>query len=417
MNRRQALSLLAALPLAMRVSAQTRSTAKHRVALGRWGLLIEPGGTMKSWSADIGAGDTHPAEEVLGLGHNRPVNLFTLYQIPNLTGVVTAAVGSAAAYAVLANGQVLSWGAGGYGVLGTTPLDEFETPSAASHALEHPQPVAVKFDAVDVSSKGEHVLALARDGGVYAWGRGDAGQLGIGPMPVINYKGRSASRENFMPLPVRIPGLSDVVAISTGDMHSLALLKDGTVRAWGQNRFGQVGDGTTIESRYANSRTGSAKRRRHRRARLLLSGGLVRRYRHAVGQHPREQRSSTCTGGGRRRARPSLGRRRRRSCGGAHANRRGHDLGLVRSLRDRPRPGRERTGARQGAHRRRVCRYLPVGQRCGPGVGPHHDVVRGTAVAPAGQQRTPIISVRSRSCCGSMDWSSLKSFTLSVCPE
>ena len=112
MNRRQAMALLAALPLATRVSAQTRSTAKHRVALGLWGLLIEPGGTLKSWSANSGAGETHPAEEVLGLGHNRPVDLFTLYPIPNLTGVVNAVVGSSAAYAVLANGQVLSWGAG-----------------------------------------------------------------------------------------------------------------------------------------------------------------------------------------------------------------------------------------------------------------------------------------------------------------
>ncbi|MGH7462454.1 MAG: RCC1 domain-containing protein, partial [Longimicrobiales bacterium] len=30
-----------------------------------------------------------------------------------------------------------------------------------------------------------------------------------------------------------------------GSIHSLALLEDGTVRAWGENRFGQVGDGTT----------------------------------------------------------------------------------------------------------------------------------------------------------------------------
>ena len=96
MNRRQALSLLAALPLAARVSAQTRSTAKHRVALGRWGLLIEPGGTLQSWSANGQTGDSVPAEDVLGLGHNRPVDPFTLYPIPNLTGVVTAAVGSAA---------------------------------------------------------------------------------------------------------------------------------------------------------------------------------------------------------------------------------------------------------------------------------------------------------------------------------
>jgi hypothetical protein len=35
------------------------------------------------------------------------------------------------------------------------------------------------------------------------------------------------------------------VAISAGNLHSLALLRDGTVRAWGQNRYGQIGDGTS----------------------------------------------------------------------------------------------------------------------------------------------------------------------------
>lgn len=246
MNRRQAMALLAALPLATRVSAQTRSTAKHRVALGRWGLLIEPGGTLKSWSANGDGHEAVPAEPVLGLGHDQPVDLFTLYPIPNVTGVVAAVVGSATAHAVLANGQVLSWGAGGYGTHGTTPLDEFETRAQPRMRSSTPQPVAVKFDAVDVSAKGEHVLALARDGSVYAWGRGDAGQLGIGALPMVNYKTRSARVENFVPYPVRIPGLTDVVAISAGNMHSLALLKDGTVRAWGENKYGQIGDGSTV---------------------------------------------------------------------------------------------------------------------------------------------------------------------------
>ena len=49
----------------------------------------------------------------------------------------------------------------------------------------------------------------------------------------------------YVPFPVRIPNLSDVVAISAGYSHSLALLKDGSVRAWGDNSLGQVGDGTT----------------------------------------------------------------------------------------------------------------------------------------------------------------------------
>ena len=39
-------------------------------------------------------------------------------------------------------------------------------------------------------------------------------------------------------------GLEDVADISTGWLHSLAIKSDGTVWAWGDNRFGQLGDGT-----------------------------------------------------------------------------------------------------------------------------------------------------------------------------
>ncbi len=51
-------------------------------------------------------------------------------------------------------------------------------------------PAVATFDAVDVSSQESHVLALARDSSVYAWGKGDKGQLGIGPLPTINFEGR-----------------------------------------------------------------------------------------------------------------------------------------------------------------------------------------------------------------------------------
>jgi hypothetical protein len=247
MTRRQALSLLATLPFAARVSAQTRVTAKHRVALSAaFGLLIEPDGSLHTWNCSpASAGETYDAHDVLGLGHNRPVDGYTLYRVPGLTSVVAAAAGTGA-YAVLRDGQLVSWGSGGYGLLGITPPAEFETKAQPRVRSNSPQPVAVKFDAVDVSAKGEHVLALARDGSVYAWGRGDAGQLGIGDLPMVNYKTRSARVENFVPYPVRIPGLTDVVAISAGNMHSMALLKDGTVRVWGQNSSGQIGDGSTV---------------------------------------------------------------------------------------------------------------------------------------------------------------------------
>jgi alpha-tubulin suppressor-like RCC1 family protein len=102
----------------------------------------------------------------------------------------------------------------------------------------------VRFDAVNVACRSQHALALARDGSVYAWGLGRSGQLGIGPLPTVNFRSRSARVVPEVPYPVRVPDLGDVTAISAGDGHSLALRKDGTVLAWGENKLGQIGDGT-----------------------------------------------------------------------------------------------------------------------------------------------------------------------------
>ena len=247
MNRRAALSLLAALPFAARVQGQAKPTAAHRVRLSQGhGFLIEPSGTLQAWVNAPAAREEEPAPDVLGLGHSRPIFSQTLYSVTGVTNVVAAAAGAAASFAVLADGRVLAWGSMGRGILGTTPLAEFEERAQPRARTNTPTPVAVRFDAVDVSSSGDHVLALARDGSVYAWGYGASGQLGIGPLPVVNFKTRSPNVMPEVPYPVRLPDLGEVIAIGAGDRHSLALHKDGTVLAWGDNKFGQVGDGTTV---------------------------------------------------------------------------------------------------------------------------------------------------------------------------
>ncbi|MFN0169556.1 MAG: alpha/beta hydrolase domain-containing protein [Bryobacteraceae bacterium] len=81
-----------------------------------------------------------------------------------------------------------------------------------------------------LSAAPEHNLALASDGTVWAWGHNTCGQLGNGMTG--GYAG-----------PVRVKGLSDVVAVSAGgpgeimtdwfDGHSVALKSDGTVWEWG----------------------------------------------------------------------------------------------------------------------------------------------------------------------------------------
>jgi alpha-tubulin suppressor-like RCC1 family protein len=246
MNRRQVLSLLASVPLAARLQAQTRATAQHRVVLStEVGFLFEPGGSLQAWVNAPGAREEEEAPDRLGLGHGRPVYKHTLYPVPGLTNVVAAAAGMAS-YAVLSDGSLLAWGPNARGVLGTTPLAEFEERAQPRARTSTPTPVAVRFDAVNVSSTGDHALALARDGSVYAWGNGASGQLGIGRLPLVSFKTRSPRVVPDVPYPVRIPDLGDVIALGAGATHSLALRKEGTVLAWGDNRFGQVGDGTIV---------------------------------------------------------------------------------------------------------------------------------------------------------------------------
>jgi alpha-tubulin suppressor-like RCC1 family protein len=249
MTRRELLALVATLPYAARLAAQTRATGQMRVAVSpTHGLLIEPGGTLKSWWNTNGAtaDEEVQAHDALGLGRTGSIYPHTLYPVAGVSNVVAAAAGGGASFAVVADGRVFAWGAPGSGLLGTTSLAEYEEQAQPRSATNTPTPIAVRFDAVDVSCTNAHALALSRAGTVYAWGTGSTGQLGIGPLPSVNFKTRSARVMSYVPYPVLVPELTGVTAIATGRGHSLALLEDGTVRAWGLNRSGQLGDGTAI---------------------------------------------------------------------------------------------------------------------------------------------------------------------------
>ena len=125
--------------------------------------------------------------------------------------------------AVVKDGRVWTWGDNAYGQLGQPD---------AGRSLR-PRLVAGVGNVVAVAASW-HTLALTADGQVYAWGRNTYGQLGNGRFGL-------ESKETG---PVRIAGLADIVAISAGWDHSLALTRSGQVYAWGSRSHGQLGDGT-----------------------------------------------------------------------------------------------------------------------------------------------------------------------------
>ncbi len=95
---------------------------------------------------------------------------------------------------------------------------------------------------VSISAGYQHNIALRKDGTVWAWGRNDGGQLG------------NSNTKNQL-LPVQVKGgasgseyLTDVVQVTAGNWHSMALKANGTVYAWGWGQYGQLGNGYTTNS-------------------------------------------------------------------------------------------------------------------------------------------------------------------------
>ena len=165
-------------------------------------LALRADGTIAAW------GDNGPA-------------MRSLVPIPisSLSDVKVIAAGSDRSVAIKSDGTVWSWGT-------RRPLFPFSY---------NPIPVQIAglINATAISAGGGFAVAAQSDGSVWAWGANLNGELGNG-LTVA-----------YFDSPVRVSNISSAVAVASGQNHTLALLADGSVWAWGGNVYGQLGNGTT----------------------------------------------------------------------------------------------------------------------------------------------------------------------------
>lgn len=129
--------------------------------------------------------------------------------------------------ALMITGSVKCWGYNNHGQLGDGTFTSKSTPTDVT---------SVNAGVQGLTAGSYHTCALTVSGGVKCWGYNVFGQLGD------NTAGNDKS------IPVDVIGLSSgVKAMTAGVYHTCALLTTGSVKCWGGNSFGQLGDGTVVD--------------------------------------------------------------------------------------------------------------------------------------------------------------------------
>ena len=144
------------------------------------------------------------------------------------------------ACAVYSDGAVGCWGDSEFGALGngsTTSTTFVSAPGVGVAGLSTATAVAVGA---------YYACALLSDGTVKCWGMNSQGTLGngsnTGPETCTAY----GSTGPCSTVPVLVSGLTNVTAIAAGSSSVCALLASGTVKCWGDNTYGELGDGTMM---------------------------------------------------------------------------------------------------------------------------------------------------------------------------
>jgi len=222
------------------------------VSAGSWHTIaLRTDSTIWTWGSNFNGqlGDgNHGGDDSdfdPGIDRDTPFQVLGEGGVGYLSEIIAISAGGNHSVALKADGTVWAWGRNYCGQLGNGSTSDRDIPVQ----VVGPGGAGYLTDIVAIATGKYYTIALRSDGTVWAWGDNESGQLGYGPW--------GGSEDIFdsgidrdIPTQVLGPGgigfLSNVVSIAAGWSHTLANTTDGIIWAWGNNDYGQLGDGTDI---------------------------------------------------------------------------------------------------------------------------------------------------------------------------
>lgn len=181
---------------------------------------IKQNGTLWSW------GENSSGQIGTGCSGSTCWYISTPTQITTDTNWASTSAGGFFTAAIKTDGTLWAWGSNYSGQLG-----DGCSPMSTCVASSIPKKIGTDTDWASVAAGANHVIALKSNGTLWAWGMNFDGQLG----------NAAQSPTAYSSVPVQIGTDTDWKSIATGDMHSLAIKTNGTLWAWGDNDWGQLG--------------------------------------------------------------------------------------------------------------------------------------------------------------------------------
>ncbi|QKG55827.1 VCBS repeat-containing protein [Hymenobacter sp. BRD128] len=183
-----------------------------------YSAAIRADGTMWNWGLITipGAGQTNNITQIITPNPT---------QVGTATNWVTVTCGTSHMAAVQADGTLWTWGYNGAGALGNGTQNNAQVPTQVGTATNW----------VSATAGNDYTAAVQADGTLWVWGNNNSGQVGDGTFA------------NQRLSPVRIGTGTAWMSAVAGAYRTLAVQAGGTLWAWGNNGSGQVGDGTTTQ--------------------------------------------------------------------------------------------------------------------------------------------------------------------------